>query len=157
MSNKTKLKAAFEELLKFGQHAGPCGFDGECPECGTKTGSCKKHQEAMERRIEYFEDRMDALVLETEKPRSLIWNKGPALGGTGNAGNRADNEDWWQDATLLVIVETVYGRDIAVINVSADEGGVSATFNDTGDGWGWEVSDIAWFAVLGENLPEKTD
>jgi len=83
----------------------------------------------------------------------LYWNKGPANGGGGTAGGSSDDSRWWDGDTLLVIVETNSGRDVALIHVSADEGCLS--FQDSnGDSWGWQHHDISWWAKIEEgSLP----
>lgn len=79
----------------------------------------------------------------------IEWNKGPARGGQGTAGK----DLWWDGDTLLVIVETNDGRDIDVVSVQADEHCLSLQ-DSNGDIYGWEPSDIAWWAKLEDaNLP----
>lgn len=93
---------------------------------------------------------------EVSHGASLEWHKGPAEGGQGTA---AKNEDgvpqWWDGDRLLIIVETDNGREIAVVDISADEDYFcvrDASTGDTYDAWGpgcW-----SWWAKLTEhNLP----
>lgn len=45
------IDEAWGEMLKFGNHEGECGFDGECEKCGAKLGRCAKHGEHMALRL----------------------------------------------------------------------------------------------------------
>lgn len=81
---------------------------------------------------------------------SLEWHKGPAEGGQGTAGKNEDGVPQWYDGDrLLIIVETNEGREIAVVDISADEDYFDvrdASSGDTYDAWGPEC--WSWWAKL---------
>jgi endonuclease YncB( thermonuclease family) len=87
---------------------------------------------------------------------SLEWHKGPAEGGVGTAGANDDGvPQWWDGDRLLIVVETGDGREIAVVDISADEEYFDvrdASTGDTYDAWGPEC--WSWWARLDEkNTP----
>lgn len=59
-----ELKAAWEDFQRYGYHDGECDFGPPCKECGTPSGACSLHREAMLRR----RDRMDAAVNAVTMP-----------------------------------------------------------------------------------------
>lgn len=88
----------------------------------------------------------------------LEWHKGPAEGGQGTAGKNEDGvPQWWDGDRLLIIVETNQGREIAVVDISADEDYFDvrdASTGDTYDAWGPEC--WSWWAKLTRhNLPQN--
>jgi hypothetical protein len=95
---------------------------------------------------------MDA---DNQTPAALEWHKGPAEGGTGTAGKDDKGHDlWWDGDCLLVIVETNHGREVSVIHITSDEETFSIS-DSNGDLWGWDTTDISWWAKLDKrNLPE---
>jgi endonuclease YncB( thermonuclease family) len=87
---------------------------------------------------------------------TLQWHKGPAEGGQGSAGKNEDGvPQWWDGDRLLIIVETSEGREIAVVDINADEDYFDvrdASTGDTYDAWGPEC--WSWWAKLTKhNLP----
>jgi hypothetical protein len=57
-----ELKAAWAEVLKFGEHEGDCNFDGVCGTCETSTGRCDHHRDAMEARITRMNKAIEAII-----------------------------------------------------------------------------------------------
>lgn len=87
---------------------------------------------------------------------SLEWHKGPAEDGEGTAGKNEDGvPQWWDGDRLLIIIETNNGREIAVVDISADEDAFDvrdASSGYTYDAWGPEC--WSWWAKLTKhNLP----
>lgn len=90
---------------------------------------------------------------------SLEWRKGPAEDGEGTAGKNEDGvPQWWDGDRLLIIIETNNGREIAVVDISADEDAFDvrdASSGETYDAWGPEC--WSWWAKLTKhNLPPNT-
>jgi hypothetical protein len=78
--------------------------------------------------------------------QEVKWNEGPARGGQGTAGK----DRWWDGDLLLIIVETNDGNDTDVVSVHADEDYLNLQCSN-GDAYGWEPSDISWWAKLGNS------
>lgn len=78
----------------------------------------------------------------------LEWHRGPALGGEGTAGKRG----WWDGDRLIIIVDTAKGREVAIVNVSADEGHATMRYDMEGSVCDWSVDSISWWAKL-DKLP----
>jgi len=82
----------------------------------------------------------------------LEWHKGTDEGTAGK--DDLGVAQWYDGDTLLAIVETNQGREISVVNISADEDNFSLE-DSNGDIWGWDIDDIAWWALLDKhNLPK---
>jgi|GEM_PF-6088916 len=62
-----KVRRAFEELKKFGQHKGKCTFFKECPECHKPIGVCMLHNKAMHKRLKNMEDAISELENKEKK------------------------------------------------------------------------------------------
>ncbi len=86
---------------------------------------------------------------------TIIWHKGPALGGTGTAPCEEGKPRWYDGDTLTIIIDTNNGREIAVVNICADEDFFSVTDASSGDTYdAWEPESWAWWAKLEDkNLP----
>jgi endonuclease YncB( thermonuclease family) len=85
---------------------------------------------------------------------TLSWQKGPANGGVGTAGERGGVSQWYDGDLLLIIVETNSGREIAVVGISCDEDWFSVTDKSTGDEYdAWAPEQWAWWARLTDLPP----
>lgn len=87
---------------------------------------------------------------------SLVWHAGPARGGGGTAQDESpDGRSWWRDGDLLlVLVETNGGPFVRLVRVNADGEMLDFQDPDTGDfSFGYEASDISWWAMIEESLP----
>ena len=89
----------------------------------------------------------------------LEWHKGPAEGGTGTAGKCGETGKhlWWNGDRLLIIVETNQGREIAVVDIEADEDYFNVRDASTGETYdAWEPESWSWWAKLTKrNLPQN--
>jgi hypothetical protein len=86
----------------------------------------------------------------------LEWHEGPARGGLGTAGKNADGvAQWFNGDRLLLIIDTNKGREIAVVDISADEDVFDVHDASTGDLFdAWEPHSWSWWAKLDKrNLP----
>ena len=89
---------------------------------------------------------------------SLVWHAGPAKGGGGTAQDESpDGRSWWRDGDLLlVLVETNGGPFVRLVTVNADGEMLDFQDPDTGDfSFGYEASDISWWAKIEESLPQN--
>jgi hypothetical protein len=60
-----EIVQAWEQMLKFGNHEGPCNFSGECEKCGQSLGRCDKH-------AEHVAQRMNGMTVALNRARALI-------------------------------------------------------------------------------------
>lgn len=92
---------------------------------------------------------------------SLEWHRGPAEGGTGTAGRCEETGKhlWWNGDRLLVVVETNQGREIAVVDIEADEDYFNVRDASTGETYdAWEPESWSWWAKLTKrNLPQNAN
>lgn len=87
---------------------------------------------------------------------SLEWHKGPAEGGVGTAETNDEGlTQWYNGDRLLIIIETNRGREIAVVDIDADEECFLVTDASSGDTYdAWAPEDWSWWAKLTKhNLP----
>ena len=87
---------------------------------------------------------------------SLEWHKGPAEAGAGTAETNDEGlPQWYSGDRLLIIIETNRGREIAVVDIDADEHYFRVTDASSGDIYdAWQPEDWSWWAKLTKhNLP----
>lgn len=87
---------------------------------------------------------------------SLEWRKGPAEDGEGTAGKNDEGVPQWYDGDrLLIVIETNNGREIAVVDICADENDFSVKDASSGDEYdAWSPESWSWWAKLTKhNLP----
>lgn len=92
-----------------------------------------------------------ALAPLSESPCSaLVWHRGPANGGGGTSESRNGQHYWWDGDQLLIVVGLSDGdRDVALVNISADDGGVELQDTLSGDYiYDWSTDDIYWWAKV---------
>lgn len=87
--------------------------------------------------------------------KEIIWNPGPANGGTGTAGNTLDGTPKWWDGQLLLLLVNFEGyHDEFLVRVNADGNNLSFLDPDSGnDEFPYSDTDIWWWAVLDDALP----
>lgn len=56
-----KIRVAFEEFKKFGEHNGECTFSSYCKLCRRPTGVCELHSSAMMKRMKDMEEAISEL------------------------------------------------------------------------------------------------
>lgn len=84
------------------------------------------------------------------------WQKGPANGGVGTAGEKGGVSQWYDGDLLMIVVETTRGREIAVVRISCDEDWFSVTDTSTGEEYdAWDPEQWAWWALINEAPPLK--
>lgn len=86
----------------------------------------------------------------------LEWHEGPARGGQGTSGSDEDGYSRWYDGDrLMIIVETNVGRQMAIVDIDADEHYFRVTDASTEDSYdAWGPEDWSWWARLDKkNLP----
>lgn len=88
---------------------------------------------------------------------TIIWQKGPALGGGGTAGTDKENGAplFYDGDMLLIRIDCDPGPGFAVVSIACDEGYFKVTDMGTGDDYDdWGPAEWSWWAKLDKtNLP----
>lgn len=89
------------------------------------------------------------------KPCTLVWHPGPAIGGGGTAQDerRETKNFWWDGDLLLILIELKNAHFVRLVKVNADGDMLGFVDPDTGDDIGYSAEDISWWAKVMDALP----